>query len=269
MRDVDYDFPITKISCPIENIMGVWKFKRPPFFKYLCYSLSGHLLHLVTKGSYIVKINGIGYEVNEGDVIYYYESEEVETIGKGSEVVFYSVSYLAPSLLPLPVESRVFSADKELQRLFYQLYDDFSSEDIKTKSFTVYATLLNILSRIRGVYFDTNNPAQDQELWWAVERRIRKDKIFRPVLDELVKISGYSKVTLIRSCRKSTGDTPINRMRKIRMEEAKSLLNFADLNVTQVAEYLGYTRIHEFSREFSRYYGEPPSRLISKQNNAE
>jgi len=253
MRDIDYDFPITRLPCPIEHIMGVWKFRRPPFFKYLCYSLSGHLLHLVTSGSYLVKINGIAYEVNEGDVIYYYESEEVETIGKNSEVVFYSVSYLAPSLLPLPVESRVFSADKELQRLFCQLYEAFSSENMQTRSFTVYATLLNILSRIGGIYFDVNIPVQDQELWWAVERRIRRDKIFRPILSELVKISGYSKVTLIRSCRKSTGDTPINRLRKIRMEEAKSLLSFANLNVTQVAEYLGYTRDHEFSREFSKY----------------
>ncbi len=264
MRDIDYDFPITKLSSPIDDIMGVWEFKRPPFFKYLCCSLSGHLLHLVTKGSYLVKINGIKYQVNEGDAVYYYESEEVETIGNESEVIFYSVSYHAASLLPLSIEKRVFSADKELQMFFHHLYESFSSESLETRNFEVYSTLLNILSKIGRVYFDVDNPSQDKLLWWSVERRIRKDKIFRPLLKELVKTAGYSKATLIRSCRKATGDTPINRMRKIRMEEAKSLLSFADLNVTQVAEYLGYMRIHEFSREFSKYYGKPPSSLLNK-----
>ena len=63
MNNEQYDFQITNISCPIESITGIWEFKRPSYFKYMCYSLSGHLLHLVTKGSYVVKINGREYSI--------------------------------------------------------------------------------------------------------------------------------------------------------------------------------------------------------------
>ena len=83
-------------------------------------------------------------------------------------------------------------------------------------------------------------------------------------LKELCKIAGYSKSTIIRSCKKVTGGTPMQRIQKLRMEEAKGLLSIAQLNVSQVADYLGYPRIHEFSREFSKYFGKPPSALLIK-----
>ncbi len=265
MSNLKYDFPTTHITCPVESITGVWQFKRPPFFKYLCYSLPGHLLHLVTKGFYTVKISGRKYDVKAGDVIYYYESEEVETIGGDAEVTFYSVGFRAPKLLPLPLTMRVFHADKNLQRLFYDLHEGFSSENIKIRSFKVYSCVLDILNNIEGLYSANQNEVKEkEELWWAVERRIRRTKIFRSTLDDLSKIAGYSRATVIRSCRKVTGDTPLQRIRRIRMEEARGLLSFAHLNVSQVAEYLGYPRVHEFSREFSKFYGEPPSALLKK-----
>ncbi len=264
MSTIEYDFPITCITCPIESITGVWEFKRPAFFKYLCHSLSGHLLHFVSKGGFVVKINGREYKVETGNVIYYYESEEVETIGNETEVVFYSVSYQASKLLPFPLEKRVFSIDGETQGLFYRLHNEFSSESAIGRSFMVYSTLLSILNSIEGISFDYRNRLDEEELWWAIERRIRKDNMFKPSFDELLKISGYSKSSIIRSCRRITGDTPINRIRKIRMEIAKGLLSFGHLNVTQVAEYLGYIRLHEFSREFSKFYGNPPSKLLKK-----
>ncbi|RTE53989.1 AraC family transcriptional regulator [Arenibacter aquaticus] len=262
MTNIHYNFTSTNIECPVTQIMGMWEFKRPAFFKYLCYSLSGHLLHMVTKGSYLVKINGVAYNVKEGDVIYYYESEEVETIGGTEEVIFYSVSYQAPSLFPLPIDKRIISVDSEIRKLFDQLYKGFSFDDKERKSFIIYSNLLAILYKIGHVNFDYNEKEDSNELWWAIERRIRKNKSFRPSLSYLSEIAGYSRATLIRSCKRATGHTPINRIRKIRMEEARSLLTFANINVTQVSEYLGYNRVHEFSREFSKYYGEPPSKLI-------
>jgi transcriptional regulator GlxA family with amidase domain len=52
----------------------------------------------------------------------------------------------------------------------------------------------------------------------------------------------------------------MRRLRELRLAEAQGLLRFSTLSVSQVAEYLGYPRVHEFSREFSRRMGRPPSR---------
>ncbi|UNY98556.1 AraC family transcriptional regulator [Zhouia spongiae] len=265
MSKINYSFPLTYMSCPIESITGVWEFKRPPFFKYLCYSLSGHLLHYVIKGSYFIKINGNEYSVKKGDIIYYYESEEVETIGNHTDVIFYSISYQASKLLPFSINNRVFKADNNLKQLFRNLYDSFSSQSDLNKRLMSFSFLLNILNKIEGTRFDSvHDKIEERALWWEIERRIRKNKMFKPSLTDLLKISGYSKSTVIRSCQKVTGNTPMQRIRRLRMEEARSLLSFAHLNVTQVSVYLGYSRVHEFSREFSMFYGSPPSSLLRK-----
>jgi len=39
---------------------------------------------------------------------------------------------------------------------------------------------------------------------------------------------------------------------------------YAHLNVTQIAEYLGYTRIHEFTRDFTAFHGRPPRAFKAK-----
>ena len=262
MSNLNYEFTLTNISCPVENVMGIWEFKRPPYFKYLCYSLSGHLLHLVTQGSYLVKINGVSYNVTKGDVIYYYETEEVETIGNESEVIFYSVSYQASKVNPPSLEDRVFKADKKLRKLFKNIYREFSSNDQTRRSFMIHSYLLKILSYIGSHELNHNLSSNENELWWDIENRLRRKKHFRPSLDNLLEISGYSRSTLNRLSKKATGVSPLHRIRIIRMEEARSLLSFSKLNVSQVAARLGYPRIHEFSREFSKYYGEPPSALL-------
>ena len=42
------------------------------------------------------------------------------------------------------------------------------------------------------------------------------------------------------------------------MAEARGSLKFSTLNISQVAGYLSYPRIHEFSREFRRLCGQSP-----------
>lgn len=116
----------------------------------------------------------------------------------------------------------MYFADKKLHELFSDLYEGFSSENMKVNNFRVYSSLLSILNNIEGLYIDSqNNVNEKEELWWAVERRIRKNKLFRASRDDLCGIAGYSRATVIRSCRKVMGDTPLQRIRRIRMEEAR------------------------------------------------
>ena len=257
MHNVSLEFETTSILCPIDSIVGVWEFKRPPNFNYLCYSLPGHLLHLVSKGSYSLIINGILYNVKQGDIIYYYESEEVETIGGNTDAEFYSISYQASKLTPLSIDKRVFSANKALQKLFKRIHASFCTNENGNNNFIIHSYLLKILSHI----WSLNNSLHISKhgLWWDVEHRLRRENCFKPSLDQITQLSGYSRSTLNRLCNQATGLPPLKRMRHIRLEEAKGLLGFTNLTVTQVAQRLGYGRIQEFSREFSKHLGASPS----------
>ncbi len=258
------DIQPTYLPAPIEAVTGVWQFVREPWLRTTARSLPGHLLHLVTEGHYQLKTNGREYDVQAGDIVYYHESEEVEWLGDESQVVFYSVGFLAPGLKPLQIEHRVFPASRRLQQRFAQLHQAWS-QDRETSRFAIHARLADILDEVRQQRFD-ETPGQAaaaarHEPWWKVEAILRERHQFRPSIDDLCALARLGRSSLIRSCRQATGKPPIQRLREIRMEEARGLLLCSHLNVSQVARHLGYPRIHEFTRDFSAFHHLPPSQL--------
>jgi len=255
------DLTVKLDPCPLESILGVWKFRRLPGNKHRCSSTPGHLLHLVVAGDYLLRTNGRQYNIQPGDIIYYHESEDVEWLENNNTVIFYSVGFLAPELQPLPFNMRVFQATGKLHQAFIQLYTASLETDPSQRIFEMYSALFKILFRIEKFKTTLSPSPEKLTLWQEIEQLIRKNHQFRPTLDELCEMCQYSRATIIRSCRRTTGMSPIKYIRKIRMEEAKGLLQYSLLNVTQTADYLGYPRLHEFSREFSAYFSYPPSSL--------
>ena len=76
-----------------------------------------------------------------------------------------------------------------------------------------------------------------------------------------------SRSSIVRLCRQATGMSPMKRIQQIRMEEAKGLLLSSSLNITEIAQYLGYIRMHEFSREFTLYFGTSPKQFRNSIKN--
>ncbi len=254
------EFAISYVPAPVEAVVGVWQFVREPFFRTTtAHSLPGHLLHLLTAGHYRLTANGREYRVATGDMVYYHESEAVAWEGDASQVVFYSVGFLAPQMPPLPIERRVFRASPRMRRAFAQLYAAWESGR-EQRSLAVYARLADLLDAVQqvGISGSVGAGPDSARLWWEAENAVRRRRLFRPTLRQICQAAATSRGKLIRACRRATGSTPIQRLREIRMEEARGLLQFAHLNVTQIAEYLGYGRIHEFTRDFTAYHGRPP-----------
>jgi YesN/AraC family two-component response regulator len=61
--------------------------------------------------------------------------------------------------------------------------------------------------------------------------------------------------------KKQTGTSLKSYMTDVRMERAMHLLMETPMNVTEVAEALGYANVYLFSKLFKKRYGEPPSRF--------
>ena len=247
---------------PVEGISGVWRFVREPGGPRQARSLPGHLLHLVLEGSYRLRTNGREYAIRTHDAIYYHETEEVEWLGNDERVVFYSVGFLAQSLAPLPPEARVFPSGERMRAAFEDLYSASLLPRDSRRALGLHAALLRIVLEID--WWRRPSPAELPEgaaTWWRLERWLRERRSFRATVDELAGAAGASRSTVVRACRAATGASPMQRLRQIRLAEAQGLLRFSTLSVTQVADYLGYGRMHEFSREFRRHCGRPPSAL--------
>ena len=255
------------IKSPIEYVSGVWKFVRAPRKDIKAKSTPDHLLHLVVSGSYTLKTNSRIYEIKPGSIIYYYASEDVEWLESKETVVFYSVAFKSELFKPLPFENRVLKAAKSTVSAFEKLYEYSLCQNEYSKTLGVYNSLLTILLDIQKITAGTGRESSREDaenIWNNIEHKIRAEKKFRPQLNELCEMSHKSRATLIRICKKSTGESPMKRIRNIRMTEASGLLQFSTLNITQVSEHLGYPRIHEFSREFKKYFGVPPARIRNK-----
>jgi AraC-like DNA-binding protein len=248
------------INPPIESISGIWRFVCPPGFRTHTYSLPDHLLQLVLSGSYVIQINKCQYTVQAGDLIYYYANEDVQWLSNEQEVIFYSVGFRSIMFRPIPIDKRVFHSTATTRNAFEQLYEA-SNLPRNSDEFALgtHAALLKILYEIQHTRQPTETIDLRTRSWWELENRIRSEHRFRPRLDELAELCYSSRASIVRLCRQATGMSPMKRIRQIRMEEAKGLLIFSPMNITEIARYLGYGRVHEFSREFAAYYGSPPS----------
>lgn len=251
------------IRNPVEWISGIWKFRREPAGYRRSRSLPGHLLHLVLEGSYRLKTNGREYAVKPGDVVYYYETEEVEWLGNDEPVIFYSVGFMAPGIKPLQPDRRVFRSTASIRNAFDDLYASSVMDRTSGSALAAHSALLRIILEIDWwKQAEVSDVQSGAALWWRIERAVREKKQFKASLVWMSRVAGCSRATVVRACRAATGQSPIHRLRAIRMEEADGLLRYSTLNVTQVADYLGYTRVHEFSREFSGYFKRTPSGMV-------
>ncbi len=248
------------LSSPLEGVTGVWKLSRDPGGYHRARSLPGHLLHLILTGSYRLRTNAREYEISTGHVIYYHETEEVEWLSNAERVVFYSVGFLAPELAPLPLDARVFPSSEAVRSGFAELYAAGLLPRGTRRALRLHAALLAIILQVEPWNsIATRESSAGAVGWHEIESLIREQKLFRPTLAELSELTHRSRASIVRACRAATGTSPMKRVRDIRMAEARGLLRFSHLNISQVADYLGYPRLHEFSREFSRRFGAPPS----------
>ncbi len=253
------NYALISTPAPVEVISGVWKFTKEPGHHTRTASLPGHLLQLVLAGSYAIRTNNREYTVKQGDLIYFYASEDVEWLENTETVVFYSVGFRSAFFTPLPLEHRVFPSNQNIRQSFERLYDSATlGQESRLRELRMFGALHDILSEIAGMKIFDKSKTADNNAWWDVERFIRKRHLFRPTLDELAELCQYSRASTVRLCRKATGQSPVKRIRTIRMEEAKALLAFSSLNITEISKYLCYDRVHEFSREFSACFGMSP-----------
>ncbi len=88
-----------------------------------------------------------------------------------------------------------------------------------------------------------------------------------PKLSDLAHAVGTNHCALNRGFREVFGATVFGHLRKMRLMEAKRLLEEEDMNVTEAALTVGYNSIPSFSRAFSGFFGENPTRCLRGRNN--
>ena len=89
--------------------------------------------------------------------------------------------------------------------------------------------------------------------------RIRNGFREQLAVPELARELGMSPSSLHDHFRRVTATTPLRYQKELRLQEARRLLTSSPGSVTRVATEVGYASPSQFSREYARRFGHPPS----------
>lgn len=91
-----------------------------------------------------------------------------------------------------------------------------------------------------------------------------EEHIFENIsLSQLINFSGTNRTTIESLFNTTYKRGAIEHFIYMKIELAKEYLRFSDLNITQIAEKLGYSGIHYFSRQFKKVTGMTPTEYSS------
>ena len=93
------------------------------------------------------------------------------------------------------------------------------------------------------------------------------DKRFRESLtvDELARLSCFSKFYYIKLFKEAYGTTPIQYLRRRRFQEAQQLLQ-SKLSVQEICWEVGFNSVQTFILEFNKHYGYTPGQYRVMQS---
>ena len=81
-------------------------------------------------------------------------------------------------------------------------------------------------------------------------------------ISSIARFAGMSNSTLHHVFEKIVGQSPIQYLKKIRLHQARIMIVSNGLNASEAAYEVGYNNPAQFSREFRRQFGLPPSRAV-------
>lgn len=80
-------------------------------------------------------------------------------------------------------------------------------------------------------------------------------------LEEMAKMADMSVNNFLKIFKDALNDTPIQYIKKIRLNKARQLILHKNLKAVDAAYQVGYESPTQFSREFKRYFGVTPSKI--------
>ncbi len=104
----------------------------------------------------------------------------------------------------------------------------------------------------------------DLERIFHAETLLRKDLEQPPMLSELAGAVGISYKKLNAGFRDVFGTTVFGRLRHIRLERARYLMEKQGKNVAEAAFTVGYNSLPSFSNAFSKFFGVSPGRCMRR-----
>ncbi|MCP4374732.1 MAG: AraC family transcriptional regulator [bacterium] len=244
----------------IERVVLVDQLRRLEKIPFQASSLPGHLVHVCTSGLAIQVSEGRQQRIESNRCVWYNQDELI--LGEIIEVpwTYYTVNFLAPALPPPSSVSRVIKVTRKTVRIARELYEIWQKVDISpiTRRLRVHSKLLELILMIYPEMPHCFHSGMKAGLWWQIEDRVRQDFIRPLSMAILAEISGYSLRVIHNACKTATGRSPMRRIKMIRLDYARGLVQHSRQRISDIAKQTGYRRVEEFSRDYRKMFNCSP-----------
>ena len=151
----------------------------------------------------------------------------------------------------------------------FRLLDEIANADVRGRSRLLWheAKTLELIALMTDELVETARASEPRLSARDIDRleRVRRCLVEHleapPTLAELARAAGFNETKLKGGFRARFGASVCGYLRQIRMEEARRLLLERHLNVTEVAQRVGYANPSKFAAAFRRQFGMSPSAL--------
>ena len=218
-----------------------------------------HLLFVVN-GRYAVKHGGEEYILGEGNFVLYapgeYQSYEAIESSRSYWIHFSGIAVpeilescgLSSGAYTVMANSVVF---EKCSQIIGHLYNSSSK-------MLANAALIEILYHLGFITKEKHRETIPSAILTSVAYiNMNYDKNI--CLDELARLSGYSKSRFSHLFSEYMGTTPIKYQNKLRLENARDMLLSSEISIGEIAYLCGFTDQLYFSRVFKKEFGISPS----------
>ncbi len=281
---------MTYIGCPLDDIISIDQLFTVHYYEFSSkchYSGEAHdfwEMVYVDKGKITVIANQTEHSLEQGSIIFHKPGEWHKlkancTVAPNIAVVSFSCKSDAMTFF----EDKILSVNNYQKKLISRMLAEYSNAfstplnipgngclELKANSSigsmqllkqTISEFLISLmrssvpLSNQASLFKSTSSDALVDLLVNFMEDNICKNL----QLCDLIAYSGANKATITNSFKDNFGMGAIEYFIRLKIEQAKRFLREDTYNITQIADVLGYSGIHYFSRQFKKVTGMSPS----------
>ena len=233
-------------------------------------------------------VDGVGCALSSGQVIFHQPMESHSHIGNGQDagnVVV--ISFTCDSTIMSFFNRKIFTLEKNSQKILSLFlseatkalgsicgdYNDTSPLDFSHAPLGSTQLMQGYLAEFLFSLIRSNHTASITALEATIDSRqmaesslvnsviyYMQDNLDQaPSLSTLCECFSIGRTYLCQIFRAVTGDSPVDYWIGLKIREAKQLIREGNMNITQIADALGYSSIHHFTRRFKRVTGLSPT----------
>jgi len=271
-----YQYPVNSVTpslsiypkIEISKIHTLFYQEKELGFKFDGESHSSWEFTYVDKGYMYTEVNGKKFRLNQGEAMFYGPNQyHTQYTDITSSVCFITLVFDMQLQNADEFLNKTFTIDTEIKELLRKIINEKQNNHYYSDDIILCYFKELIIKLLRSLKLETTIHTLDSASKNYIENNVVKKTIeyIHNNIDKRITLSDISQYVFIsqsylsRIFKKQMGVTLVEYINHLKLEKSKDLIRTGKYSLTQIADMLGFTSVHYFSRQFKEKYGISPS----------